>query len=108
MLPHTARIDDIVEVIDKNHDYFGRTGKIANIMLGKVVVNFNDREVGLHPSSLSLKARLGTRKHKELMEDMEGRQSKYLTWDDLNDLMNYALDLQDYEWAYELKQRRDS
>lgn len=108
MLPHTTREGDLVEVTHQDHDYFGLIGKIAKKQPEKVTVDFYGKLVPFLPSSLSLVARVGTSKYKSLYETLESRETKHLTWQDLNDLMNHALDVKEYQWAYELQQRRDN
>lgn len=107
MLPHTARQGDLVEVIQEDHEYFGLIGKIVNKDSEKVTVEFYGKQIHLLPTSLSIRARVGTSRYESLHEVIAARETKHLTWRDLNDLMNHALDVGEYEWAFDLKQRRD-
>lgn len=107
MLPHTARKGDLVEVIYEDHGYYGLVGKLVSREGDNVFVDFYGKQIQFLATSLELKARVGTSKHKDLTEIIESKQTNSLTWRDLNDLMNHALDVGEYKWAYDLKQRRD-
>ncbi|MCZ4246941.1 hypothetical protein BXO87_02215 [Bacillus sp. GZB] len=108
MLPHTCRVGDLVEVIEYGHKFHGRIGKVVKKTYIKITVDFYGKLIDFLPSSLILKARIGTAKYKVLEETIQENYTHNLTREDLNDLINYALDIRDFEWAYELKQRRDS
>lgn len=108
MLPHTCRVGDLVEVIEYAHEYHGRIGKIVKKSDIQLTVDFHGILIDCLPSSLILKARTGTAKYRAINEAIEASQTRDLTREDLNDLMDHALDIRDFEWAYELKQRRDS
>ncbi|MCY8197447.1 hypothetical protein MOC90_06125 [Bacillus spizizenii] len=108
MLPHTCRVGDLVEVIEYAHECHGCIGKIVKKSDIQITVDFHGKLIDCLPSSLILKARVGSAKYKALAETIEASQTRNLTREDFNDLINYALDIRDFEWAYELKQRRDS
>lgn len=109
MLPSTARPKDIVEVINEDHDYYGLYGKLVSKSEDRAVVRFyKGRDIEIERKDLKMKARVGTSRYKELKQRIEEYQTNLLTWEDLNEIMNHAIDVGDYKWAYEIKQRRDS
>lgn len=108
MLPSNARVNDIVEVTNEDSEYYGMIGRIVEINGIRATIELFGKHVIFYTDALYLKARVGTNKHQELTSIIESRQTKDLTWDDLNELMDHALDVGDYQWAFELKQRRDT
>lgn len=103
MLPFTTRVNDYVEVINENNEYYGLIGKIYNICTDVVIVDFYGKKVTMSREDLKMFARVGTSKHKEL----ELRNPNNLTKEDFNELIDFALTLRDWEWVEDLVKRRD-
>lgn len=109
MLHSNARINDIIEVIVENNKYFGMYGQIIKFEQdGTVIVNIHGNPTTFQRDEIKLKARKGTKTHAILSMNIELQSPSDLTNEDYNELINLALDLKDYEWAYELKQRKDA
>lgn len=112
MLPSTARPNDIVEVINEEHTYYGTIGKIINKSKKEdeelVMVEIYGKPVTLRRSDLKIRARVGTNSHKELKQKMEEMVPKNLIAEDYNDLINLAIDLKEWDWAMELVERNNT
>lgn len=103
MLPFTAKRGDYVEVINENHEYYGKIGKIYNIYKNGIIVDFYRKKVVFSRKDLKMATRVGTNKHKEL----ELRNPNNLTKDVFNELVDFALSLRDWEWVKDLVKGRD-
>ncbi|KZR57921.1 hypothetical protein [Pseudobacillus badius] len=109
MLPVTARPNDIVEVINEDHDYYGLVGKLTSKdeENDKYSVDIFGKSVTFRRKDLVMKARVGTSKHLRYEEIVHSKQTTHLTKEDYNVLINLAIDQRDFEWAKELLERRD-
>ena len=114
MIPKTARVDDFVEVISEESDYFGMIGTIQDIDKEDTVavINFYGKPTTLPKKYLKIKARKGSTSHSGIKERLEEQQTNNLTDEDYNDLINLALDmakqgLVGYDWAMDLVRRKE-
>lgn len=110
MLQRTARIEDFVEVISEDSKWFGFLGKIrkydSETLYSKVKVQIFDNVLEFEQNELKLYARKGTHSYDVLEEQEEERKTKALTVEDLNELINFAIDIEDWEYAQELVSRK--
>lgn len=111
MLPSTARPKDLVEVINEDSKYYGMVGKIVrkDMVDGKemIAVSIYGRLATLPREDLSIKARVGTSKYGALVDEVDMGETRHLTYDDYDELINFALGIREFEWVAELSKRRD-
>jgi hypothetical protein len=108
MLPETARVEDFVEVTSQDCEWFGFIGTIDKFDGNKVAVKIFDKVIMFERGDLKIKARKGSKTYQELADSVEERAASNLTAEDYNDLINLAIDMQDYAWATELVNRKNS
>lgn len=107
MLPATARANDVVEVTNPEHGYYGIVGKIVSTSNEGALVTFFKEDVFVVREDLSMKARVGTSKHMKYLEQMSAKLTDNLIKEDYDSLINYAIDIKDWVWANSLIERRD-
>lgn len=107
MLPVNAREGDFVEVSNRDSAYFGMIGKIKQLTPTKATVDIYGKFVDIEKKDLELRARTGTGSHDSLVEQIKSQEVANLDEEGYNGLINLAIDLQEWEWAKELVDRKN-
>ena len=106
MIPVTTREGDFVEVIDKKSEYFGMIGKVKGLNSRSALVDIYGKLVEIDRVDLRLRARVGSRTHDELTDQINSRDPE-LDEEGYNALIDFALDIRDFKWAAELVDRKN-
>ncbi|QNR70390.1 hypothetical protein IAQ67_28975 (plasmid) [Paenibacillus peoriae] len=106
MLPDNARSGDLVLVHKEDDEYFYMYGEIVERTESKVKIMINGRIAIYAPDEIHLAARAGRNLHEEIKEQLESKEPSLLTMEDINDLINLAIDMEEWEWAKDLVNRK--
>jgi len=106
MLPENVRSGDFVLVQKEDDEYFNKYGEIVERTDTKVKIMINGRITIYSPDELHLAARSGRKLHEEIKEQIDARKTDHLTVEDINELINMAIDMEDWEWATALVNRK--
>lgn len=107
MIPHNAREGDFVEVTCKDNLYFGMIGRIKQITPSKVTVDIYGKLVDIDKEELTLRARVGSGTHDALTEQINSQETSNLDEEGYDALIDYAIDIKDFEWAKDLVHRKN-
>jgi len=106
VLSINARKGDFVLVNNKDNQHFGMIGRIKRINDDTVIVDIYGDSVEIDKKDLILSARRGTNKHDHLTEQIKSQKCAHLDEVGYDGLINLAIDMQDWEWAKELVDRK--
>ena len=111
MLPSTVRENDIVEVVSKDSDYYGTLGKFVGDdpnNKDKVIINVSGKTLSINRSQLQIKARIRTKSYRIAEQELSKKMTENLTKEDYDNLINFAIDIRDFDWANELVTRKNN
>lgn len=106
MLPPNAREGDFVEVSCQDNSHYGMVGRIKQLTPSKATVDIFGKLVDIDKKDLHLRARIGSRTHEGLTEQINARETPNLDEMGYDGLIDFALDSQEWEWAKELVERK--
>jgi hypothetical protein len=107
MLTFNARSGDFVDVLTKEHSYYGMIGSIKQLSPETATINFYGKDIEVPKLDLMLRARVGTSTHDEVSLQLKSQETSNLDAEGYNGLINYAIDIKDWDWANELVERKN-
>lgn len=100
--------EDFVEILKEGHPQHGLTGRIINVNGDVVVVNIYGQWLKLNITDVKLKAKFKSRAHMILNRTALEWNTDRFTEEDYKDMIDFALDVQDYAWCKELQERLEA
>lgn len=106
MLLDNARCGDFVTVSKKDDEFCGLHGEIVERTDTKVKIMVYGKILVYSENELTLIARAGRSLHDDLSEKVKARETNHLGTEGYDELINLAIDMQEWAWATDLVQRK--